>query len=237
MKEYPSTIFIQDHQRNSKEANAAILVAMTYNLEYQFTSNLIKKNDSLVMGSVEYIRSWFQRYDIQEPEPLDYPESLSPYFNRNIRKTTYKNSNTKNCFVKPVTTKQFEYDKIPDNLHPDTLVWESEYANWIAEFRVYILNKEIIGISQYGEKGDDIDLWKNSDNLTEIKAMVNSFKDSPSAYAIDIGLTNNNTLDIIEVNDAWATGIYPWGISSDNYIKWLWRRWNEIISSSLDSEL
>lgn len=62
--------------------------------------------------------------------------------------------------------------------------------------------------------------------------MVNSFIDSPSAYTLDVGLSYENTLDLVEVNDAWATGRYSWGISSDDYIKWLYTRWKEIVKHS-----
>jgi hypothetical protein len=228
MNSLPKSIIIQDSQRGSCEANTAIQVALKHDLNYQFTDKLLKEDHSLVMGSVEYLRSWFDEFDIAEPMISDYPRRLKPFLRRKVKRTFISQVDPRCHFIKPVQVKLFEPHNIPDDLDPYTPVYVSEWREWEAEFRVYVMNGRIVGISQY--KGEnDIDIGCDP-YLIQIENMVTAFKKAPAAaYTLDVGLFKDDQLDLVEFNDAWATGRYPDGITPVDYIKWLWVRWNEII--------
>ena len=226
MFDLPKGFVIQELQKNSPEANAAIAVAIKHDLPYQFTSAYSFHEDHLVIGSVEYLREWFKENKIKEPVISDYPRELEPWRNRIIKKKLLKDLTEEDKFFKPVQTKLFEANTIPDNADPMTLVWVSEYVDWIAEFRVYVIDGCIVGIAQYGDE-DDLDYQPYTDT---IKEMIASYSSSPVAYAMDIGITKDGRVDLVEINDAWATGRYQWGIGSEDYIMWLWTRWKQIKS-------
>jgi hypothetical protein len=56
--------------------------------------------------------------------------------------------------------------------------------------------------------------------------MVRSYVDSPSAYSIDIGLTDIDETIIVEINDGYSLGSY--GLDPLLYAKLLSARWAEL---------
>ena len=55
---------------------------------------------------------------------------------------------------------------------------------------------------------------------------MKDFKSSPSAYALDFGIDENDRMKLVEVNDGHSLGTY--GISATNYAKFLSARWAEL---------
>ncbi len=81
-------------------------------------------------------------------------------------------------------------------------VMASEVIDIIAEWRAFIFRKKIIDCKQY--LGD---YWQ-SFNTSLLTEAVNDWKNSPSAYTLDIGLTRDNRTVIIEAHNFLSCGLY-----------------------------
>ena len=173
-----------------------------------------------------------------------YPDSLSKYYNREITKTTLGvakskfSSNESPLFVKPILNKQFNgnlwksfLDLIPLAKIPDeTSVLMCEPVKFESEFRVYVIEDEIVGIKHYH---GDLRLVP-SDSF--IKDVIKSYKnEAPSGYAVDVGIIRkelNSSISyidtVVEVNDGTSLGNY--GLDPVHYAELLLTRWTEIVN-------
>lgn len=163
---------------------------------------------------------------------IDYPESLSAYFGRKIWETTsdtfLAEKNSFPLFIKPKQGKLFtgficnsETD-IAGRFSPEESisVYCSEVRNIVTEWRCFIRYGDILDIRRY--KGELGKIY----SLKAVKDMVLSYADAPSAYSIDIGLTDNDETIIVEVNDGYSLGSY--GLDPLLYAKLLSARWAEL---------
>jgi len=129
--------------------------------------------------------------------------------------------------VKPQQTKVFtgaikeRIDETVSNAEP---VWVSTPVQFTSEYRFYIIDKRIAGYSRY-DPGDDDDI---EPDVTVVEQMVAEYAMQPVAYSIDVGIHNGDTI-LIEVNDGWSLGYYPWGtMTEQRYIELIRKRWQEI---------
>lgn len=234
----PNKILIQRLQENSPEARAAIQYSMLEDCTYSYIESPVEPHtfseDTLIIGSVEFIVEQFDVLNLEPPyhNLSCYPRELRPYFNRRIRSMIYQeyldryHSSPNKDFIKPTTPKQFEANNPPDDLDPFTRIWVSEWVEWESEHRFYVQEGKIVGLAQY--TGEDDYVFTDYE-LLHVKEIIDNWKKAPSAYAFDIGVREDGTLDIVEITDAWATGEYQWGIGSKAYINWLWIRWQDLI--------
>jgi len=168
--------------------------------------------------------------------PFDcYPEELNFYYKRNIRKTTLGqvridfNNTSSPIFVKPVKPKEFNgrvlnscLDLIPMAKKPDELeVYISDPIEILSEFRVYVLDGEILGVKHY--YGD----WSLTPSNGFVENMVKTYTTSPVAYGIDIGI-NREYAFVVECNDGCNLGNY--GLDSIHYGEMIVSRWLEIVN-------
>ena len=199
------------------------------------------------VGSVEFVQEAFKTLGITQPEFDCYDDALynAGFFKREIEICpAYKldgESLSERFFVKPIQTKRFngfvfkgfehegydEYDKeqlaklIEFRLSEE--VYISEVVNFIAEWRVYVRNYDILSICRYDD-GDTEPLI--SMHLIMMKALDVL---GNRTVAVDIGLLDNGEFAVVELNDAWACGKYK-EISNADYYRFLRTRWDEIIS-------
>lgn len=127
-----------------------------------------------------------------------------------------------------------------------TPVWISEVAHFRAEWRVYVQGGRIIGQARYDDQDDDA--HKAADSLTLgdepistgnqpdpqvvsdiILAMENAC--SLAAYGVDVGIDAAGKTLLVEINDAWALGLYAGALSPRGYLEFLWKRWRQIACS------
>jgi hypothetical protein len=182
--------------------------------------------DLVPVGSVEFVTKFCNMKGIAVPENISYPEELRSFLGREIWMDTYGNVDS-NLFVKPQQTKVFtgaikeSIDETVSNAEP---VWVSTPVQFTSEYRFYIIDKEIAGYSRYDpDDNDDIE-----PNVNLVEQMVAVYTTQPVAYAIDVGIHNGDTV-LIEVNDGWALGYYPWGtMTEQRYIELVHKRWLEI---------
>ncbi len=187
------------------------------------------KSTFIPIGSVEFVNEFARLNDILIPQNISYPVSLLPFLKRKIWKDEYKNVDD-DLFVKPVNTKVFTgaiKKNLSEQVKDTEQVWVSDPIDFTAEFRFYILKKKILGYSRYDDGEDEITPSQNT-----VELMIKAYKTQPIGYAIDVGVVNGETI-LIEVNDGWSLGYYPWGnCSQSDYVDLITERWKEIVKKS-----
>jgi len=168
--------------------------------------------------------------------PFDcYPESLNLYYRRNIRRTTLGqvrfefNNSAAPVFVKPVKPKEFNgrvlnscLDLIPMAKKPDELeVYISDPIDILSEFRVYVLEGEILDVKHY--YGD----WSITPSKEFVENVVKTYSEAPVAYGVDIGV-NKEYGFVVEANDGCNLGNY--GLDAIHYGEMIVARWLEIVN-------
>lgn len=195
------------------------------------------------IGSVEFCTEVANRQHIKMPPPLDYPEDLTQFLGRKVWQGILDEG--VGCFIKPIQTKLFDAFVAPaeeknfqkvvaeNKLDLNTPCWISNVVHFAHEWRVYVLQKNILGVSQYDLGDEDAHLTEGE--MNRIHSMVEVWKTSPAAYAIDVGRTWQGQLVLVEVNDGWATGYYPFGnFKPVQYAQWCAARWMELLKTKND---
>ena len=218
-----------------KEKRTITLSDYPYMLCLYENLNTPPKDDYIPIGTVEYIQRFAEISNIILPPNISYPRQLQKYLKRSIWLDTFQNVDP-SLFVKPIRTKVFTgaiKSNITENVHPNTSVWVSEPINLINEYRFYIIDKTIVGYSRY----DDNDNPDESIDITSIHQMINDYTEAPIGYSIDIGITDNQETILIECNDGYALGLYPWGnMTNEKYVELITKRWNEILHIVCDQQ-
>jgi hypothetical protein len=188
------------------------------------------------VGSVEWCREFAKVQGKVLYEHSDYPEHFKPLFKRNIRLGLIEELKP-GVWAKPTYTKLFPGQIVNDHspvmydtgepVESNVPCWISDIVRFGPEFRCYVLNKQIMGISQY-DAGDDYTLSDN--HLAQLTDLVESWDSPTTTYALDVGiLEDSNELALVELNAAWATGYYPNGtLSALGYADWLSAGWLEL---------
>lgn len=199
------------------------------------------------MGSVEFLRECMAAVDFSEPASITYPVSLQPFLRRKVWLAP-RASVGPGVFVKPCETKRFTGFVVKDspfmytdyeaeqwaslaNLPADAAVWLSEAVQWQAEHRYYVLNGEILGSGRYDDGPDD---WAAPD-IQVVRSMVETYcadPEAPIAFALDAGVLANGETALVEVNDAWAIGLYRGSLSAEDYLRFLVARWRQLAESA-----
>ena len=182
---------------------------------------------------------------IAEPENLSYPRVLQPYLHRSVEQ---RDAGTVLglWFVKPVDTKAFTgfvFDTLdnPDHLScrdraqynaflaldPRSRVWVSEPVSWVSEVRYYVLDGEILGEGRYDDGPDDAPL-PDPAVVQEMASRFSASRGAPVAFALDVGVLEDGSTALVEVNDAWALGFYSGTLAPRQYVQMLWRRWQQL---------
>ncbi|AEC53043.1 hypothetical protein SCRM01_097c [Synechococcus phage S-CRM01] len=193
------------------------------------SDNVIKLSRQFVpIGSVKFIGNYMSHMNIPVPEPIDYPYQLEKYLGRKVR-LDYAFNAKPTDYIKPRGTKEFtcdvksEVEKTRDLTIE--MVWISEPISINQEWRLYILNGELVGWSRYDDnEGDDI-----QPDFSVVSDMIKDYKNNaPISYTLDLGISDEKTI-LIEVNDMWGTGFYPWGtMTGEKYLECIQARWFQI---------
>lgn len=196
----------------------------------------IDRDNDICIGSVEATVKFFELCGISVPKYLGYPDSLKEFLGRDIIKTTFKDTGDDYpYFLKPADDVKLFTGDIARNennklmfiewglCNVDTPVYKSELVDFVSEYRVFVSLGEIRGIKHY--RGN----FKKFIDIPTVEKMVTTYKDCPSAFTLDVGLTSDNRTLLIEVNDMWAIGSY--GLDGKTYAVLCERRMKEILKS------
>lgn len=129
-------------------------------------------------------------------------------------------------FVKHAVTKAFPagiYDsasltEATARLLPGSLVHVAQPVQWDAEYRCFVLERDVATISAYQRRGRVIEghaqLPEGDDEelsaAEEFAAQVLAYSevDCPPAFVMDVGMIHDRGWAVVEVNECWASGIY-----------------------------
>ncbi len=239
--------------RPSKESRAIRMAAMLMDgIRVMNTSakELDKHKNELLagampVGSVEFVRRAFHVIGVQEPPNISYPPGCESHLHRKVEQTTAHQVvyGVGAHFVKPVTTKAFtgfvldrtygapglnphdiEQSHALFKLPGDTAVWVSQPVEWLCEWRFYVQDGVSIGRARYDEDGADDASEPDPDVVQRCIADLSI----AHPYALDVGVLSTGQTAIVEVNDAWAVGLYGDALDAKVYLKFLISRWKSI---------
>jgi hypothetical protein len=189
----------------------------------------LQDQDPVVYGEALFVAAIADQLSLALLEtPFDWLTHL-PYCYRR-RKITYSTlaearALTEPAFVKPVTDKCFAAKVYPtgialpgaDLFHDDTPVLIADPVEWIAEFRCFILERQVVASSPYlrgGESAQELDdSWPFlTDEQDHIIAFVEDLLSDPEfrlppAIVLDVGLIADRGWAIVEANPVWASGL------------------------------
>jgi hypothetical protein len=194
---------------------------------YKDLPNDLTKED-VVVGYIGDMQRAFIKLGITLPETIDYPQELEPFLGRKIIKIKYQELpiNKFPYFIKPLIHKAFTGKVVREFKDligiPETdFYYTEDILNILSEYRVYIHNKQIIGIKNY--KGNPF----ITPNEGTILNMINSYTSQLNTYTLDVGvsLVENKYFDtiLIEANQGYSVGNY--GLSELQYAKFLRDGW------------
>jgi len=219
-----------------------------YTLKRIQRRNLPLSLDSFIAGDMDAMHGAMSQLKIDIPAPNDYPESLTPFLCRRVWKSTlgeverrvFDEAGTP-LFVKPAARRKNFTGRVV-GLSNDSMqigavsraqeVWCSEVVTWKSEFRVYVIDDNIVGVDHYaGDPDETLD-------LSRVQKAVMAYRqsgDAPSAYGIDFGILKTGETALVEANDGFSLGAY--GIAARPYTDLLVRRWQELLQARADSEV
>jgi ATP-grasp domain, R2K clade family 3 len=212
----------------------------------------------LPVGSVEYLRRAMEVTGIKEPENLSYHPSIQPYLGRWVKPYTSgrfcDNWPSGIYFVKPMATKlftgfvyndefrDFDYDEHDREQLQElrcspsqTKIWLSPVVKFIGEWRYYVMDGKIIGCARYDtEDLDEANTAVKSPSPDFANACCQAAWNSLGhAFALDIGVLDDGKNVVVELNDAWAIGLYvdedsEITLSNHQYLEYLFSRWKNL---------
>jgi hypothetical protein len=205
--------------------------------------NLPLSAEVFIAGDMDAMHGAMSQLKIDIPAPDDYPESLIPFLHRRVWRTTLdevergvsdmegppifmKPSARRKSFTGRVFSSSGDFAYV-GRVSRRQEVWCSEVVTWRSEYRVYVIDDEIVGIDHYsGEPGVALD-------LNVVRAALAAYRYSgraPSAYGIDFGVLVTGQTALVEANDGYALGAYT--IAAQAYTDLLIRRWRELLTRS-----
>ena len=190
--------------------------------------NLLIKNN-LFVGSVEFMKEVFSKVGKEDVRVSQNSNREHKVMTLGDIKKIVKDTGV-SYFIKPFDIKLFtgfildqmiysSISDVPDNTM--VMVYEVFKSHIKSEFRCYIHRDKVVDIRNYS---GDLFCSPSEEYLTSV---INSNKEFPIAYTIDIGVLENGENVVVEYNDMWAIGNY--GMSNDDYLKLLKARYFEIV--------
>lgn len=218
-------------------------VPITFYTEKRIRRRQLPLDDrSLVVGDMPCIFGALKQLGIPAPLPNDYPAALGEFLHRRVWKSTLgalqhslADGYSRSIFAKPAQRcKRFTggvFDSESDlyrvagvSRHEKLLC--AEVVTWLSEYRVYVVNSEIISVDWYaGDREIEIDLQE----VARAIRMLDIAGESVAGYAIDFGVLATGATALVEMNDGFALGAYQ--INCKNYTDLIWARWVELLTS------
>ena len=191
---------------------------------------------TLVAGGIRTVETAMRQIGMRMPVANNLPDELSNFFGRTVQKTTlgtvrdeWTSGNSNSCFLKPLEKNKlfpaiavFDVDDLNTiaGLSDDTRVLVSDYVLFESEWRAFVVQGQIIGLSHY--QGD---FFVYPDRRT-LNSAIRNFKSAPAGYGIDFGVLSNGDKVLVEANDGYSLGSYS--LNSVDYSRLLEARWMEL---------
>lgn len=191
--------------------------------------NIRYVDEVVPVGSIEFVQTYLQEvHQITNMHPIEVPEVLryDKYLQRKysiIEKKQLPKSGY--FFTKYVSSlKEFSHIGTTDDLKRDIghslkegMYQLAEVVEFLAEYRVFVLQDEIHGIQFYNGEPTILPNEQDIERLKEMVARYTLDKTRPQAYSIDIGLVKDRGLCIIEIHPFTSLGLYGYESGSLPY--------------------
>jgi len=186
------------------------------------------------VGSVEFVTQFLEYFHDLHPKPVNVPECLFNYANRQIFNGTnmdleglegrwFVKDNDK---IKGITKEVLNPDIL--SVPPNGKYQISKYISIESEWRVFVYKGKMQGLQHYI---GDFTLFPD---VGEIRKMIRRYEDSktaPMAYTLDVGVNPIVEVDasiynqtfVIEVHDFFSCGLY--GFSNHAILPSMFGRW------------
>lgn len=214
-----------------------------YTIKSIHRRNLPLSARTFIAGDMDAMHGAMAQLEIEVPSPKDYPLCLREFLHRRVWRENLGNleraitsdmrapvfakpADRMKTFTGRVFASGVDFAEI-GRLSRRQEVWCSEVVEWRSEYRVYVIDEEIVATDHYA--GDQ----KTVLDDTVVEAAVRTYRrsgDAPSAYGIDFGVLASGQTALVEANDGYALGAYA--IAGGQYAKLLMRRWSELLGQS-----
>ncbi len=206
-----------------------------YFIEFFEAEELSSKNlddETIVVGGIPRVIQALNMLGMEIPDLESVPESIQKYAQRLVWQGTINDARVcvdkgASLFIKPLAKdRKLFVGKVVKNYRDlaNTASLEGTYPvicsepiSMVSEYRVFVINGEIVGCKHY--KGD----FRIFPDFKIIESSVNDFVDAPSGYGIDFAVTDSGETVLIEVNEGFSLGAY--GLTPLVYSSLLEARW------------
>jgi len=163
---------------------------------------------------------------------------LQPYLHRRVLESLKSDIDpTSDVFVKPsYEIKAFtgfclqasdaynleEYAAVPEN----TPCWVVDRVRFVSELRYYVARPGTAPYGRYDDGDDDAPL-PDTAIVDEMADLL--WQKLRHPFAMDVGVLSTGETALIEMNDAWAIGLYKAALSPLDYYKFLRARWDSVL--------
>lgn len=183
-------------------------------MRYDLTPMFAAMNNNMIpIGSVEFVHSYMNWFNIPIPKPINIPEELRhPIFTDREVFIGRLSDIKKRSFVKSINNVKgnsgiVEPKYIPDwLLEKDNPLFISEYVDNIeSEWRGFVHNGKLVDIRNYS--GDP----QIFPDVSAIGEMIDVWRDAPIAYTIDVAICLRNykrATVLIECHNFYSCGLY-----------------------------
>jgi len=183
-------------------------------IEVQFTDEKTI-SDCVPIGSVEFVSKYLYDYYELIPKPINIPFELMD--------NKWTGRNVINGIEKDIIGEKFvkSNDKIKSfteicNSAPKGNYQISDVINIDSEWRAFVYNGKLVGIQNYS---GEFDIFPD---VNKIRKMINTYKNQPIAYTLDVAISKGNTV-IIEIHDFFSVGLY--GFTNHKILPFMFSNW------------
>lgn len=125
-------------------------------------------------------------------------------------------------FSPRVKDDSFGCDLLISRIGANVYVYTAPKVEFVSEFRVYVLNGEILDICRY--KGNPL-AFPDPNAVSDMVARCAHYS---SAFGLDVGVTSEGATALVELNDFCCLGNY--GLRAVDYARSIAARWEEVWS-------
>ncbi len=200
---------------------------------YQYFSEIKQlTSDDTVVDYITETRALLKMMGLDVPV-YDYPIELNEFYGRKIYAGILGEivniPDNWGKFIKPKAGSKVFTGRVVNGTNNligiglpfDYPIWISEVVEFIAEWRCFVLDGQVLDVRPYtGDYHVHLD-------PSVIDEAISCWKDAPVAYGLDIGVTRDGRTLVVEVNDGYALGNY--GLSPLNSINFHKARWKEMV--------
>lgn len=175
-------------------------------------------------GTIPFINYWLKYYFNKEMQPIEIPKILrtEQFLNRDYKIVSRDEVPAHGkWFIKNVSrlkggsflgySESWQLSK-SDHKESDLFAISSPITI-LSEYRVYVIDKEIVNISCYDGQPT---IFPNIDIIKEMVYLINNNNELPNSFTLDIAVTNKSTV-VLEVHPFAVIGLYS-TIWDDNLI-------------------